>query len=89
MTVNPHPDHVRDIVVRTLEELGVSPWLAADAEETILINEGQYVGRSYRVDGYMAMWLVPAGLIQFYNAGGDMLRTINLLMELRPQRAAA
>ena len=89
MTVNPHPDHVREMVVRTFEELGVSRWVAADAEETILINEGQYVGRSYRVDGYMAMWLVPAGLVQFYNADGDMLRTVNLLLELSPQRAAA
>jgi hypothetical protein len=37
----------------------------------------------------MAMWLLDAGIIQFYDADGTMLRTINLLKELRPHTAAA
>src|SRR5271165_794497 len=39
-------------------------------EETILIDEGRYVARSYRMDGYMAMWLVPVGIVQFYDDRG-------------------
>ena len=35
------------------------------------------------------MWLVDVGLVQFYDEQGNMLRTINLLLELEPQRMAA
>ena len=57
--------------------------------ETILIDEGRYVARSYRIDGFLAMWLVPVGIVQFYDIHGGMLLTINLFKSLRPQRMAA
>ena len=37
----------------------------------------------------MAMWLVAAGIVQFYDARGRMLATIELFESLRPQRMAA
>ncbi|MGA2622042.1 MAG: hypothetical protein ABSF26_31000 [Thermoguttaceae bacterium] len=58
-------------------------------EETILIDAGRCVARSYRTAGYWAMWLIPLGLVQFYNARGEMLATINLFRSLRPARMAA
>jgi hypothetical protein len=57
--------------------------------ESILIDAGRYVARSYRSDDYLAMWLVEVGIVQFYDAEGEMLATINLFESLRPQRMAA
>ena len=37
----------------------------------------------------MAMWLLEIGIVQFYDADGNMLLTVNLLEELEPQRMAA
>jgi hypothetical protein len=60
-----------------------------EIDETILIDQRQYVGRSYRIEGYLAMWMVPVGLLQFYDDRGEMLATVNLFESLRPQRMAA
>jgi hypothetical protein len=62
---------------------------SAEIDETILIDQGRYVARSYRIEGYLAMWLVPVGIVQFYDDHGRMLETINLFELLRPQRMAA
>jgi len=70
------------------EEEDIDPVLP-EIDETILIDQGQYVARSYRMEGYMAMWLVPVGLVQFYDDEGRMLATISLFESLRPQRMAA
>jgi hypothetical protein len=58
-------------------------------DETILIDQGRYVARSYRADGFLAMWMVELGIVQFYNADGEMLATVNLFRRLTPQRMAA
>jgi hypothetical protein len=58
-------------------------------EETILIDGGKCAARSYRLDGLMAMWLIEVGILQFYDADGAMLRTINLFQELEPVKLAA
>ncbi len=60
-----------------------------EVDETILIDQGRYVARSYRIEGYLAMWLVSVGILQFYDDCGRMLATINLFESLRPQQAAA
>jgi hypothetical protein len=57
--------------------------------ETVLIDQGRYVARSYRIEGYLAMWLVAVGILQFYDDCGRMLATINLFETLRPKRMAA
>jgi hypothetical protein len=58
-------------------------------EEKILIGRDGYAARTYRLGRLMAMWLVGVGIVQFYDADGNMLATVNLLEELTPQRAAA
>ena len=60
-----------------------------DINETILIDGGRYVARSYRAAGYLAMWLVAVGIVQFYDSSGRMLGTINLFELLGPKRVAA
>ena len=60
-----------------------------DLEETILIDDGRYAARSYKTDDCLAMWLVEIGIVQFYDAEGQMLCTVNVSEELEPQRMAA
>jgi len=89
MTVSPQPEEVRQLVVRAFTELGAQPRCVSEVKETILIDEGKCLARSYRLRGFMAMWLVETGILQFYDPEGEMLRTVNLFEELVPQREAA
>jgi hypothetical protein len=81
MIINPQPHYIRKLVARTFAELGVTIRSPSDLEETILDDESDRSGRSYRHGGDLAMWLVEVGTLQFYDAEGRMLRTINLLEE--------
>jgi hypothetical protein len=87
--MDPLPYEVRELVVRTFQDLDVDVRSPFDLDETILIDDGHYAARSYKVDGFMAMWLVEIGIVQFYDADGQMLCTVNLFEERAPQRMAA
>jgi hypothetical protein len=89
MTVSPDPDQIRNIVFRTFLELDICEDILDDLDERLLLDEGRYVARSYRLDDYLAMWMIDVGLIQFYDAEGNMLRTVNVFEEIEPQRMAA
>lgn len=89
MTVNPTPDQIRTIVHRTFLELDVEEDILDDMDERIMLDEGRYVARSYRVEELLAMWMIDVGLVQFYDSDGNMLRTVNLFEEIEPQRMAA
>jgi hypothetical protein len=89
MTVLPTADQIRTIVHRTFLELDVDEDFLIDMDERIMLDDGRYVARSYRVDDFLAMWMIDVGLVQFYDADGNMLRTVNLFEEIEPQRMAA
>ncbi len=89
MRTDPLPQEVRELVLRTFQSFDVEVFSPSDLDETILLDDGRYAARTYTVDGYMAMWLVEIGIVQFYDAQGSMLLTVNLLEELEPQRMAA
>lgn len=89
MRLNPPAWEVRQLVERIFVELGVSQKQLGHLHETILLEDGRYMARSYRVADLMAMWLVEVGILQFYDAEGRMLRTVNLLLEKKPAQAAA
>jgi hypothetical protein len=78
MTISPQPRQVRRIVVRAFSELEAKIIGVSDLDEQILMDEG-HLARSYKVGDYLAMWLVEVGVIQFYDAEGNMIKTINLL----------
>lgn len=85
-----HPSDVRHIVLKTFLELGAQSLTAADEiHETIRIDLGRQVARSYRAEHLYAMWFLRLGMVQFYGPDGEMLRTVNLLQELDGQRVAA
>lgn len=89
MTVDPKQHDVRRLVIQIFAELGAALPDLFDLEETILVDDGKYTARSYRVQGYMAMWLLEVGIVQFYDADGNMLATVNLFKELEPLKMAA
>ena len=89
MRVLPCAQEVRQVVRQTFADIGVPDDLVDDLNETILINDGTYRGRSYQTEGYFAMWLVEAGLVQFYDDDGNMVCTVSLFNEIEPQRMAA
>jgi hypothetical protein len=89
MTVSIDPADVRQIVVQSFLELDATEEALAELEEKLLIEEGRYFARSYLAADLMAMWLIEVGVLQFYDAQGNMLRTVNLFEELMPVRMAA
>lgn len=97
MRTDPRAEEVRGIVERVFsrylrQDAGGTPTLReeyGEIDETILIDQGRYVARSYRLGGYLAMWLVGVGIVQFYDDCGEMLTTVNLFRALKPQRMAA
>ena len=89
MTAAPRPYEVRELVLRIFQEMGVSNRSLLDIDETILIDDGNCVARTYRLGGLLAMWFVSGGTLQFYDAAGSMLRTIHLADEIEQERMAA
>lgn len=89
MRVEVQPREVRRLVLATFAQLGARSSSLFDLEENLLIHEGRYTARSYRADDLMAMWLIDVGLVQVYDADGEMLTTINLSTEFEPLKMAA
>ena len=80
---------VRRLVTHYFLDLGVDSADVDDIQENIRIDRGRCVARCYRVAEMFAMWMIDVGVLQFYDADGEMLHTVNLFTELQPQRAAA
>jgi hypothetical protein len=89
MIITFHPHYVRKLVTRTFTELGVTVRSSSDLEESIVGDETDGSARSYQIGGYLAMWLVEVGSLQFYDVEGHTLRTINLLEEPQEIKSAA
>jgi len=89
MRASLQPCDIRRLVSRTFEEFGATLGSLSDLGETLLIDEGRCAARSYAVGHLMAMWLVEPGIVQFYDAEGNMLRTVSLLDDSEAHRMAA
>ncbi len=89
MRICPEATEVRSIVRQVFVHLGVQEDVLEDLSETILVDEGRPCARSYRIESYMAMWLIDIGIVQFYDEDGNMLHRTNLLAEANPRRMAA
>ncbi len=87
MTATPYAHEVRQIVAQTFAEFGARRTQLI--KETLLVDRGRYMARSYRLHGFLAMWFVEDGVLQFFDAQHKVLRTINLFEEMVPHRMAA
>lgn len=90
MVLGPDPTEVRTLVDQTFRRhFSIPDGILEDLAEIPMIDEGRCIARSYRIDGYMAMWLIDIGILQFYDEEGRMLKRANLLMEIEPHSTAA
>jgi hypothetical protein len=89
MTIAPLPYDIRRIVFRTLCELGAIVDSIHDVIETVLVESGMCIARTYRADSFKAVWLLEEGTVQFRDADGTLLRVVNLYEEMTPVRMAA
>jgi hypothetical protein len=89
MRTTPQPTEIRRFVTVTFRQFGARVDTPLDLGETIRLDDGKYVARTYQVDGFMAMWLIDVGILQFYDSDGNMLLTVNLFSEMAPQKAVA
>ena len=89
MTTTLSPREIRSLVLTTFRQLGAVRFGETDFDETVLVREGRCTARSYRADDFFAMWLIEVGLLQFYDAEGDLVLLINLLEEAAPRKMAA
>ena len=81
-------DAVRRLVIKTFVDLGTEHSALWDLQETISIDEGRIVARSYLLDELFAMWLIDVGIVQFYDSEGNMLRTVSLFDPIDARLAA-
>lgn len=88
MRVTPTAAEIRSLVADIFCAYGedVGP---LDLGESMRIDSGKIIARTYRTETIWAMWMIEIGLIQFYDDEGQMLRTVNLFEELEPIRVAA
>ena len=89
MTIAPHPAEIRHIVFRTLQEVGAAVDSVDEIHETILVDAGNCIARTYFADNYRAVWLLNEGVLQFTTKDGKLLRIVNLYEEIPVVRLAA
>jgi hypothetical protein len=77
---------VRELVLRTVSELGVSN--LEDWRETVLIDGGFYVGRCFAFDAVRAVWKETEDRVDFYNDDGESLMTLPLEFSAEQKKAA-
>jgi len=73
MTITLGTDEVRQVVIRTFDQLGaaVEP---LELVETVQFGSGKYWGRTYQTDRLTAKWIPEAGLLKFFDDDGNTLR---------------
>ena len=74
--MEPSIEFIRNLVRRTLEELGWAD--AAPTGESLLTLAGYYVGREFRFASVRAVWTASQGQIKFYDGDGEVLRVVAL-----------
>ena len=80
---------VRRVVIEAFRDFGAGGTKPLDLRETDHFHKGRCVRRTYRAAGLMAAWVFEVGIVQVYDANGHIVRRINMLEELVPNRVAA
>ncbi len=89
MTIAPHPGDIRRVVLRTFQEVGAEVVSLQELRETILVEAGACMARTYTAGGFKAVWLLDEGIVRFTNGAGQLLRIVNLYEEMPSVRIAA
>jgi hypothetical protein len=89
MVVLPQTREVKQLVLRTFLELGVTSTSLFGLKETSLIEDEACLARTYRADGFKAIWSLEEGTVKFFDQDGSLVRIVNVLREKVPQLMAA
>jgi hypothetical protein len=82
----PQSPSLQDLVVETLVEMGLS---APDTViRTLALQGGCLVAEKFRFDAGYAICPVGSDIIEFYDHGGKLLKTIRISMVRRKETAA-
>jgi len=84
MTGTPHSDEVRQIVARTFQQLGAGD---SPVRETLFVDRGQCIARTYSTDRFTATWILDEGIVQFHDADKNLLQTLDLSKRSEKQAA--
>ena len=83
------PTAIREVVLDGFQQHSSQKISGVELEEHIRIEEGKAVAYCYRLEHLFAMWMVPIGLVQFYDDQGHMLDTLDMMAPASPERRAA
>jgi hypothetical protein len=72
---------IYDLVVATFFKLGMPPPI--DVWETLLIEDGIFIGHKYRCDGGYAIWASGWSAIEFYDEDGKLMKKVAVKRDLR------
>ena len=67
---------IHDLVAATLSELGLPA--PANIIQTMLMNDGHFVGWKFRYDGGHAILQAEANSVELYDEQGTLLKTVSL-----------
>jgi hypothetical protein len=73
-------DAVYELAVTGFAELGASD--PKRISRSFLLQKMCYAGQRYRCEGWQAVWLVDENSIDFYDAAGNPVKTLNLVTEM-------
>ena len=69
-------DEVKQLIAHTFVELGASD--VFNLRKTLFLENGRCLAVAYRTGELSAVWCCADGIIEFRNAEGNVLRTLNL-----------
>jgi hypothetical protein len=68
------PDLLNQLLARTFAELGAT----GSVIRTILLRDRYFVGHKFRCDGIQAVWLAGGSVVEFYDEGGALVKTVSI-----------
>ena len=84
MWMEPNPTEVRRLVLRKFEQLGRIFLAAEELCETVRFSTFGSPGRRYHAADMLAEWIRDEGILRFFDAGGNLVDSINLWTSTTP-----
>ena len=70
---------VYEVVVKGFADLGASS--PQTASRSLLLREGHFAGQRFRCDGFQAVWWLGGDAVEFYDATGNLVKTLTLVTQ--------
>lgn len=85
----PDLEPVRQIVLKTLPELGFDAAKPADVSETELLRDEDHPGRRFQYDAIRAVWFLDSPVVHFFSQDGQFLKAVAVEPAFKSRQAAA